>query len=116
MSQLEYDPILVTFMSTLGESLQTRSHSIILEEFLRIVTQLEYKDQDIPTIDVRNLISEGLEYKRKSSKKEREEYAEKAKAENARKLEEAAAKAGTSQPGETRTVRAAKPVATVITP
>lgn len=76
MGQLDYDPILITFMSTLGESLQTRSHSVVLERFLQRIVANEYRENNVGPIDMRNIITEGQKYIRESSKEERERFRE----------------------------------------
>lgn len=64
LDEVEYDPLLVTFMAALGESLHTRSQTIVLEGLLRqIVNNVNKKSGDIvlPQLDFRSIIGDGLQ-------------------------------------------------------
>jgi len=60
LEEIEYDPLLLTFMSTLGESLHTRSQIAVLEGLLRQVAVVVYKDNRTLPTDLKTTVSNGL--------------------------------------------------------
>lgn len=59
MDESAYDPILVSFLSTLGDRLQTQSQVEVIGGILAQVARIIYGNDTSP-IDIRTLITQGL--------------------------------------------------------